>query len=261
MKQAILVATLATMFVASSAFASNDDDKKRTKVKQDHTCQGGHNCNTYNGGGSGGTGGSISHSGNSTNLIGVGVDVRNTATGGSVGNVTGSTATVGNVTGVTGSVTGGSATIEKGAVTNTNDNKSSVNNSGNLTIEEGAIQVGPKEIPTETTQNINYSGSTTTNVNHSGTTTVKNVPNVDAAALTSSNDTCMGSTSGGVAVAGFGFSLGSTWSDKNCLMLKNSREMWNMGFKAAAMARMCMDDLNKEALELTGFKCPTKEAK
>lgn len=92
------------------------------------------------------------------------------------------------------------------------------------------------------------------------TSTLKNVPAIGAPALTTSNDTCMGSTSGGVAVAGFGLQLGSTWSDKNCLMLKNSREMWNMGFKAAALARMCMDDLNKEALELTGFVCPTKKA-
>lgn len=92
------------------------------------------------------------------------------------------------------------------------------------------------------------------------TTTLKNVPAIGAPALASSNDTCMGSTSGGVAMAGFGLSLGSTWSDKNCLMLKNSRELWNMGMKAAAMARMCMDDLNKEALELTGFVCPTKKA-
>jgi hypothetical protein len=29
-----------------------------------------------------------------------------------------------------------------------------------------------------------------------------------------------------------------------------------MGFKGAALARMCMDDLNKEALEATGVNCP-----
>jgi hypothetical protein len=89
-----------------------------------------------------------------------------------------------------------------------------------------------------------------------GTQTLRNVPSVGGPALTSSNDTCMGSTSASVNVAGFGGSYGTTWTDANCVMLKNSREFWNMGFQAASIARMCMDDLNREALELTGFECP-----
>lgn len=88
---------------------------------------------------------------------------------------------------------------------------------------------------------------------------LKNVPSILSPSLTSSNDTCMGSSSAGIAGAGFGVSLGSSWADKNCVMLKNSRELWNMGFKAAAMARMCMDAMNKQALEMTGYVCPVKE--
>lgn len=118
-------------------------------------------------------------------------------------------------------------------------------------LESNAIVFEAAEVPTETTQNVHYSGSTSQ--------TIKNVPNVNAPPLVSSNDTCMGSTSGGLGVAGFGFSLGSSWTDKNCKMLKNSRELWNMGMRGAAMARMCMDDENKEALELTGFVCPQTE--
>lgn len=77
-------------------------------------------------------------------------------------------------------------------------------------------------------------------------------------ALTSSNDTCMGSTSVGASAVSFGVSVGSTWTDDNCVMLKNAREMWNMGFKGAALARMCMDDLNREAFEVTGINCPAR---
>lgn len=76
--------------------------------------------------------------------------------------------------------------------------------------------------------------------------------------LTSSNDTCMGSTSVGASAVSFGFSAGSTWTDENCVMLKNAREIWNMGFKGAALARLCMDKLNKEALETTGIMCPPR---
>jgi hypothetical protein len=77
-----------------------------------------------------------------------------------------------------------------------------------------------------------------------------------APALSSSNDTCMGSTSVGASAVAFSVSFGSSWTDNNCLMLKNAREMWNMGFRGAALARMCMDDLNRQALEATGIVCP-----
>ncbi|MEN3293740.1 MAG: hypothetical protein V7642_2993 [Burkholderiales bacterium] len=82
-----------------------------------------------------------------------------------------------------------------------------------------------------------------------------------APAIVSSNDTCMGSTSIAASAVSFGFSTGTTWTDDNCVMLKNSREMWNMGFKGAALARLCMDQLNKEAFEATGINCPPRREK
>lgn len=90
----------------------------------------------------------------------------------------------------------------------------------------------------------------------SGTTTLKNVPSVSGPPLTTSNDTCMGSSSGSANGPGFGVSLGTTWADANCKLLKNSRELWNMGMKAAALALLCTDEDNRKALELTGFECP-----
>jgi hypothetical protein len=77
-----------------------------------------------------------------------------------------------------------------------------------------------------------------------------------APALSSSHDSCMGSTSGAVSSAIIGIAAGSTYIDKNCQTLKNSRELWNMGQRAAAIARMCMDDLNRYAMELSGYECP-----
>jgi hypothetical protein len=77
-------------------------------------------------------------------------------------------------------------------------------------------------------------GEITQSINYSGTQTIKNTPSVNGPPLTTSNDTCMGSTSGSINVAGFGFGGGSTWTDKNCTRLKNSRELWNMGMKAAS---------------------------
>jgi hypothetical protein len=73
-----------------------------------------------------------------------------------------------------------------------------------------------------------------------------------APALTSSNDTCMGATSLGATGMSFGVSLGSTWTDNNCKMLKNARELWNQGNHAAAMAMMCTDDDIRYAISVTG---------
>ncbi len=102
----------------------------------------------------------------------------------------------------------------------------------------------------------NTPGESRQYIEQSGTQTIKNVPSVFGPALATSNDTCMGSSSGSVNGPGFGVSIGSTWSDTNCKLLKNSRELWNMGMKAAAMALMCTDGANREALEITGFECP-----
>jgi len=67
----------------------------------------------------------------------------------------------------------------------------------------------------------------------------------------------MGSTSMGAAALAFGLSFGTTYTDDNCMMLKNARELWNMGFRGAAIARMCMDERNRQALDATGVTCPT----
>jgi hypothetical protein len=106
------------------------------------------------------------------------------------------------------------------------------------------------------TQNLNTSGTSRNIVEYTGDYTIKNVPSVTGPNLTTSNDTCMGSTSGGANGAGFGVSFGSTWTDEHCKRLKMSRELWNKGMKAASLAMDCMDAGAKAALEMTGTKCP-----
>jgi hypothetical protein len=81
-----------------------------------------------------------------------------------------------------------------------------------------------------------------------------------APAIVSSNDTCMGSSSAGISTVSIGISMGTTCRDDNCVMLKNSRELWNMGLRNAAVARMCMDTENSLALEVTGVTCPDFDA-
>ena len=108
-------------------------------------------------------------------------------------------------------------------------------------------------------QNITFSSPASTTTTLNGDTTVRNVPAMGTTLLTTSNDTCMGSTSGSVVMAGFGIGGGSTYVDNDCKRLKNAREFWNMGMKAASLALMCNDPDNRQALEVTGYACPPKK--
>jgi hypothetical protein len=106
------------------------------------------------------------------------------------------------------------------------------------------------------TYSANPSNSQNVTISNPDNITIKNVPNISGIPLTSANDTCMGSSSGTVAGPGIGLAFGTTWVDNNCKMLKNSRELWNMGMKSAAIALLCKDPDNRAALEITGYKCP-----
>ena len=108
-------------------------------------------------------------------------------------------------------------------------------------------------------QNITFTSPEKTMQTITGNQTIKNVPSVNGPMLSTSNDTCMGSVSGSLNMAGFGIGGGSTWVDKNCKMLKNSRELWNMGMRAAALALMCNDEDNRSALEATNYVCPPRK--
>ena len=109
---------------------------------------------------------------------------------------------------------------------------------------------------TDSTQRIVQSGESLSRVEYSGDYTIKNVPSVNGPPLTTSNDTCMGSTSGSANGPGFGIGFGTTWTDEHCKDLKTSRELWNKGMKAASLAMDCMNPRAKAALEMTGTKCP-----
>jgi hypothetical protein len=125
-----------------------------------------------------------------------------------------------------------------------------------------ANSLAPTSAATGTATNAGNAQSITFTAPADTTSTIKNTPSVNGPMLTTSNDTCMGSASGAFNAPGIGIALGKTYTDENCTMLKNSRELWNMGMKAASLALMCNDTNNRSALELTGFECPqTAKAK
>ena len=96
--------------------------------------------------------------------------------------------------------------------------------------------------------------------NNEGSDLSDTVPGVIAPSLTTTlSETCMGSTSIGVAGAGFGISFGSTWKDDACVRRLDARELRSFGaglspndailFHFAAKERMCADSEVRAAFE------------
>lgn len=142
------------------------------------------------------------------------------------------------------------ANLNSNTNNNTNNNNNSNTNTNNNNSQASA--------QASSSANANSSSS-----GGSGGSSTVNVSGNEAAAsgaapvyLTSSNDTCMGSTGIGGQGMSFGFSIGTTWTDSNCIMLKNSRELRAQGHDKAAKARLCMDSDNALAFQLAGDPCP-----
>jgi hypothetical protein len=83
-------------------------------------------------------------------------------------------------------------------------------------------------------------------------------PSVFAPALTSGNDVCVGSIStaltGGNGIVGAGLSFGKTFTDDNCIRLKNANALNVLGYKEAALALLAQDKNVAAALKKTGHK-------
>jgi len=145
--------------------------------------------------------------------------------------------------GDTSSVSGGGSVGNVSSYSEASD--SSANNS--LTINEAAktttLTVNEADIPNRITY-----------INE-GTTKIRNTPNVGASALTSSNGTCMGSSSIGGSGPGLGLSLGTTWTDDGCTHRYNAEMMYNLGHAEVATKIMCREESVREsAPELCGVE-------
>lgn len=212
--------------------------------------------------------------------VGVGIGQGGNATGGSA-----SAGTVGNVGGIGNSVRNlspeANASVNNtnkvdvsSANVNVNDNtnkNTNLSNNDNRNTNVMGQHQGQSQGQHQTSVSGAYSGGnvqsndgnntevsvTDNSVIHHEAQKRNPVASAIAAPLTSSNDTCMGSSSGAVQGVTIGASFGTTWTDDNCVMLKNARELYNMGLPDVAIARMCQDKKNRQAFEDAGYHCPT----
>jgi len=104
--------------------------------------------------------------------------------------------------------------------------------------------------------------STTTSTietNGNMTTTIKQPPPSAISPQFSSgsnSDLCTIGVAGAVQTQILGISAGTTFTEENCIRLKNSKTLYDMGMKVAAISVMCQDQKVFDAMMHAGTPCP-----
>ena len=99
----------------------------------------------------------------------------------------------------------------------------------------------------------------TVTTNGQMTTTVKSPPPSAIAPQFSAgngNDLCTVGASGAVQTQILGISVGSTFTEENCLRLKNAKFLYDSGMKVASVSLMCQDQKVFDAMMMAGTPCP-----
>ena len=74
----------------------------------------------------------------------------------------------------------------------------------------------------------------------------------------SNSDLCTVGVAGAVQTQILGISAGTTFTEENCVRLKNAKTLYDMGMKVAAVSVMCQDTKVFDAMMNAGTPCPYK---
>src|SRR5210317_2617785 len=72
------------------------------------------------------------------------------------------------------------------------------------------------------------------------------------------SDLCTIGVAGAVQTQILGISAGTTFTEDNCIRLKNAKTLYDMGMKVAAVSVMCQDKKVFDAMMMAGTPCPYK---
>ena len=72
----------------------------------------------------------------------------------------------------------------------------------------------------------------------------------------SNSDLCTIGVAGAVQTQILGISAGMTYTEENCIRLKNAKTLYDMGMKVAAVSTMCQDEKVFDAMMMAGTPCP-----
>lgn len=108
-------------------------------------------------------------------------------------------------------------------------------------------------IVTESTSNstVTTNGSMETTVNQPPPSAIS--PQFSAG---SNSDLCTIGVAGAVQTQILGISAGTTFTEENCIRLKNAKVLYDMGMKVAAVSVMCQDTKVFDAMMHAGTPCP-----
>lgn len=108
-------------------------------------------------------------------------------------------------------------------------------------------------IRTESTNdsNITTSGQMTTTINQPPPSAIS--PQFSTGM---NSDLCTIGVAGAVQTQILGISAGTTFTEENCIRLKNAKVMYDMGMKVAAVSVMCQDKKVFDAMLHAGTPCP-----
>jgi len=118
-----------------------------------------------------------------------------------------------------------------------------------------SLTFGNDPIVTESTTN------STVTTNGSMDTTIKSPPPSAISpqfSAGSNSDLCTVGVAGAVQTQILGISAGTTFTEENCVRLKNAKTMYDMGMKVAAVSIMCQDEKVFDAMMNAGTPCPYK---
>ncbi|MHB8739473.1 MAG: hypothetical protein ACYC9D_12920 [Candidatus Dormibacteria bacterium] len=220
-----------------------------TYAGQDHTCQGGHNCNSgspvvttvTNQGGEGGNGGSVGYVGASadnTNALTNTNTNANTSTNTNANNNFNNTTSNSSSNSSSGSFSGSSAYSQGGnAHSNATGGNAAVTNHTSAT--GGAVNASGN-----TTGNSTVSTGVTVEGNRVAASSVAGSP-----PMLNGSDQCMVVTGVGGAGVGFGFNVGVAQHDEVCERIKLARMMIQMRLPSVALAILSEDKRVSKALK------------
>jgi hypothetical protein len=110
---------------------------------------------------------------------------------------------------------------------------------------------GADPIVTESTSTVTTNGSQTTTVKSPPPSAI--APQFSAG---TNSDLCTVGAGGAVQTQILGISIGSTFTEENCIRLKNAKTLYDMGMKVAAVSVMCQDKKVFDAMMNAGTPCP-----
>jgi hypothetical protein len=106
-------------------------------------------------------------------------------------------------------------------------------------------------IITESTSTVTTNGTQTTKVESPPPSAI--APQISGG---SNSDLCTISSSGSVQTQILGLSVGTTYTEENCLRLKKAQKLYNFGMKVAAVSVLCQDPDIWDGMMQAGTPCP-----